>query len=334
MLFAQSLQCAPIFVYPVFIMSIVVCALYKFTALPDYRERREPLFDEMERLGVKGTLLLAPEGINGTIAGTRSAIDGLLRYLMAQQPFAALDYKESFESDMPFYRTKVKLKKEIVTLGIPGIDPLQVVGSYVEPEDWNALISDPDVTLVDTRNYYEYDVGSFKRALDPRTDSFRDFPDYVKSHLDPAKHKKVAMFCTGGIRCEKSTALLKQQGFEEVYHLKGGILNYLEKVPSEQSLWQGECYVFDNRVTVNHALEKGSYDLCHGCRHPISGADKLSPLFEQGVCCARCHNLLTPDQRLRFEERQRQIDLAKARNEPHIGRPPTERQKRSQQGLK
>ncbi|WP_390594743.1 rhodanese-related sulfurtransferase [Simiduia litorea] len=315
-------------------MSVVVCALYKFVSLPDFKARREPLYDEMERLGVKGTLLLAAEGINGTVAGTRESIDGLLSYLMAQSPFATLDYKESFEQEMPFYRTKVKLKKEIVTMGIEGIDPLRVVGSYVEPEAWNALISDPEVTLVDTRNYYEYQVGSFKGALDPNTESFRDFPEYVKSHLDPAKNKKVAMFCTGGIRCEKSTALLKEQGFEEVYHLKGGILNYLEKVPAEESLWQGECYVFDNRVTVNHALEKGTYDLCHGCRHPITEADKLSPLFEQGISCARCHDLLTPEQRLRFEERQRQIDLAKLRNEVHIGRAPTERQRKSQQRTK
>lgn len=310
-------------------MSFVVCALYKFVALPEYRSLREPLLEEMARLGVKGTLLLASEGINGTVAGERAAIDGLLGYLKAKPAFAELECKESYEETMPFYRTKVKLKKEIVTMGVPGIDPRQVVGTYVEPEDWNQLISDPEVTLVDTRNYYEYEVGSFKGALDPATESFRDFPAYVKANLDPAKHKKVAMFCTGGIRCEKSTALLKEQGFEEVYHLKGGILNYLEKVPESQSLWQGECYVFDNRVAVNHALQKGSYDLCHGCRHPITEADKQSPQFQQGVCCPRCHHQLTDEQRRRFEERQRQIELAKQRNDVHIGRAPTERQRRA-----
>ncbi len=310
-------------------MSYVVCALYKFVSLPNYRALREPLLAEMTRLGVKGTLLLASEGINGTVAGTRAGIDDLLLYLKAKPAFATLDTKESFEDEMPFYRTKVKLKKEIVTMGVPGIDPQEVVGTYVEPEDWNALISDPEVTLIDTRNYYEYEVGSFKGALDPATESFREFPEYVKTHLDPKKHKKVAMFCTGGIRCEKSTALLKSQGFEEVYHLKGGILNYLEKVPETDSLWQGECYVFDNRVAVNHALQRGSYDLCHGCRHPITEADKQSAKFEQGVCCPRCHHLLTEEQRRRFEERQRQIELAKMRNDVHIGRAPTERQQRA-----
>ncbi|AFU97609.1 rhodanese-related sulfurtransferase [Simiduia agarivorans] len=312
-------------------MTAVVCALYKFVTLPEYESLREPLRLEMERLGVKGTLLLASEGINGTVAGSREAIDGLLAYLKAIPAFAELDYKESYEDAVPFYRTKVKLKKEIVTMGVEGIDPRQVVGTYVEPEDWNALISDPDVTLVDTRNYYEYEVGSFKGAINPETESFREFPSYVAKTLDPAKHKKVAMFCTGGIRCEKSTALLKQQGFEEVYHLKGGILKYLEKVPAEQSLWNGECYVFDNRVTVNHALEKGSFDLCHGCRHPITDKDKQSPHYEEGVACPRCHDSLSPDQRRRFSERQRQIQIAKARNEAHIGRAPTERQLKSGQ---
>lgn len=312
-------------------MTAVVCALYKFVTLPDYESLREPLRLEMERLGVKGTLLLASEGINGTVAGSREAIDGLLAYLKAIPALAELDYKESYEDAVPFYRTKVKLKKEIVTMGVEGIDPRQVVGTYVEPEDWNALISDPEVTLVDTRNYYEYEVGSFKGAINPETESFREFPSYVAETLDPAKHKKVAMFCTGGIRCEKSTALLKQQGFEEVYHLKGGILKYLEKVPEEQSLWKGECYVFDNRVTVNHALEKGSFDLCHGCRHPITEQDKQSPLYEEGVACPRCHDSLSQDQRRRFAERQRQIRIAKARNEAHIGRAPTERQRKSGQ---
>lgn len=309
-------------------MTAVVCALYKFVALPDYVARRDPLLAEMNRLDVKGTLLLASEGINGTVSGSREAIDALLTYLRAQEPFKDIDSKESFEQAVPFYRTKVKLKREIVTLGVEGIDPRRVVGTYVEPQDWNALISDPDVTLVDTRNHYEYDVGTFAGALNPNTESFRDFPEYVKTNLDPSKNKKVAMFCTGGIRCEKSTALLKEQGFDEVYHLKGGILKYLEEVPEQDSLWRGECFVFDNRVTVNHQLEKGSFDQCHGCRFPITEEDKKSPRYQVGVACPRCYDKLSDDQRTRFNERQRQIELAKQRDEVHIGRAPTERQQR------
>jgi len=220
---------------------------------------------------------------------------------------------------MPFYRTRVKLKKEIVTMGVEGIDPNHVVGTYVEPKDWNALISDPDVTLIDTRNDYETKIGTFKNALDPHTDSFRQFPDYVKKELDPKTNKKVAMFCTGGIRCEKSTAYLKELGYEEVFHLQGGILKYLEEVPEEESLWQGECFVFDNRVSVNHQLEKGKYDMCHGCRLPISDEDKKSPHYQQGVCCANCYDTISEQQKQRFIEREKQMKLAKDRGESHIG---------------
>lgn len=297
----------------------VVCAMYKFVTLDDYQELRQPLFDEMTRLGVKGTLLLAKEGINGTIAGTREGIDGVLAWLNNDPRIAGIIYKESFEDSNPFYRTKVKLKKEIVTMGVNGIDPKHIVGTYVKPQDWNALISRDDVVLIDTRNDYEYDVGTFEGAVNPNTKTFRELPQYVAENLDPAKHKKVAMFCTGGIRCEKSTAYLKEQGFEEVYHLEGGILKYLEEVPEEQTMWKGECFVFDNRITVNHKLEKGEYDACHACRRPILEADKQRPEYEQGISCHHCINEYTDEQRERFRERERQIQLAKERGETHIG---------------
>ena len=305
---------------------VVVAALYKFVALPDYRELREPLLDACIAAGVKGTLLLAEEGINGTIAGSREAIDTILKYLKADDRLADIEHKESLDETIPFYRMKVKLKKEIVTMGVGGIDPNSLVGHYVEAKDWNALISDPDVTVIDTRNDYECNIGSFEGAVNPNTTTFREMPDYVKNNLDPAKNKKVAMFCTGGIRCEKSTAYMLSQGFEEVYHLKGGILKYLEEVPKEQSLWQGECFVFDNRVAVDHDLNVGSYDQCHGCRHPITEEQKRSPHYQKGVCCPLCYDDLTDDQKQRFAERQKQIDLAKARNEQHIGAPPPKRQ--------
>ena len=249
---------------------VIVAALYKFVALPDYRELREPLLDVCLNVGVKGTLLLATEGINGTIAGSRLAIDEVLAYLKSDTRFNDINHKESLDSELPFYRMKVKLKKEIVTMGREGIDPKMLVGHYVQPQDWNALITDPEVTVIDTRNYYECDIGSFEGAINPQTTTFKEIPAFVDQQLDPAVHKKVAMFCTGGIRCEKSTAYLLEKGFDEVFHLKGGVLKYLEEVPKEQSLWRGECFVFDNRVAVDHDLNVGSYDQCHGCRHPIT----------------------------------------------------------------
>jgi UPF0176 protein len=305
---------------------VIVAALYKFVALPDYRELREPLLDVCLNAGVKGTLLLATEGINGTIAGSRLAIDEVLAYLKSDARFNDIDHKESLDSELPFYRMKVKLKKEIVTMGREGIDPKMLVGHYVEPQDWNALITDPEVTVIDTRNHYECDIGSFEGAINPQTTTFKEMPAFVDQQLDPAKHKKVAMFCTGGIRCEKSTAYLLEQGFDEVYHLKGGILKYLEEVPAEKSLWQGECFVFDNRVAVDHDLNVGSYDQCHGCRHPITEAQKSSPHYQRGVCCPLCYDQLTIDQKERFAERQKQIDLAADRNESHIGAAPPKRQ--------
>ncbi|MFO7552084.1 MAG: rhodanese-related sulfurtransferase [Haliea sp.] len=307
----------------------VVAALYRFVTLDDYRELREPLLDECLAAGVKGTLLLAAEGINGTIAGTREGIDRVLAWLRSDPRLAALEHKESVDDEMPFYRMKVKLKREIVTLGVAGIDPNRVVGTYVAPRDWNALVNDPEVVLIDTRNRYEYDIGTFRGAIDPATTSFREFPRYVRENLDPARHKKVAMFCTGGIRCEKASAYMLQEGFEEVYHLQGGILKYLEEVPEAESTWEGECFVFDNRVAVNHRLEKGRYDQCHGCRHPITAQDKASDRYQQGVCCPHCYDSLTEDQKARFAERQKQIELAAQRGEQHVGAPPPARQLRA-----
>ncbi len=298
---------------------VVVCALYKFVALPHFESIRAPLLAHMENAEIRGTLLLAKEGINGTVAGSQQAIDGLLAWLATQEGLADIVCKFSFDEDMPFYRTKVKLKKEIVTMGVEGIDPREVVGTYVKPKDWNALISDPEVLLVDTRNDYEVKIGTFKDAVNPVTETFREFPDYVKENLDPTKHKKVAMFCTGGIRCEKSTAYLKEQGFEDVYHLEGGILKYLEEVKPEQSMWEGECFVFDNRVAVNHDLEKGIYDQCNACRMPITQEEMQSEAYVQGVSCPHCIDKISDEQRQRFIERERQVQLAKQRGEAHIG---------------
>jgi UPF0176 protein len=299
--------------------NVVVCALYRFVTLEDYQEIKAPLLNFMLEQDLRGTLLLAHEGINGTVAGSRDAINALLAFLGKDPRLAKVNYKESFVDEMPFLRTRVKLKKEIVTMGVEGIDPKRVVGTYVQAKDWNALISDPDVLLVDTRNDYEVQVGTFKHALNPNTESFREFPQYVKDNLDPTKNKKVAMFCTGGIRCEKSTAYLKEQGFEEVYHLEGGILKYLEEVPEQESLWEGECFVFDERVTVNHALEKGNYDQCNACRMPITEQDKLSDHYQHGISCPHCFEKSTPEQKARFQEREKQMMLAAQRGEAHIG---------------
>ena len=298
---------------------IVVCALYKFVTLENYQALRQPIQDVMEKNHVRGTLLLANEGINGTIAGSRHAIDTVITWLKSDPRLIELECKESITSVIPFNRTKVKLKKEIVTMGIEGIDPKQVVGTYVNAQDWNSLIDDPEVLVIDTRNDYEFQVGTFKNAINPNTQSFREFPQYVKENLDSDKHKKVAMFCTGGIRCEKSTAFLKQQGFDEVYHLKGGILKYLEEMPIESTLWEGECFVFDERVTVNHHLEKGSYDQCNACRLPITEVDKISDKYQQGVSCPHCFDKVTLEQRARFSEREKQMALAKKRGESHLG---------------
>ena len=300
-------------------MSHIVCALYKFVSLENYESLRQPLITFMKEHEVCGTLLLAHEGINGTVSASRESIDLLLHWLEKQPGLDSIVVKESTSEEKPFKRTKVKLKKEIVTMGIENIDPKKVVGTYVEPKNWNDLINDPDVLLIDTRNEYEYKVGTFKNAVNPKTESFSEFPEFVKNNLSVEKHKKVAMFCTGGIRCEKSTAYLKEQGFEEVYHLKGGILKYLEEVPKEETTWQGECFVFDDRVTVDHDLNPGSYKQCNACRLPITEADQQSEKYVQGVSCPYCFDSTSPEQKARYQEREKQISLAKARGEEHIG---------------
>jgi UPF0176 protein len=297
---------------------IVIAALYRFVRLDSFESLRQPLLQFMLDNQVRGTLLLAAEGINGTVAGSEASIMRLLDYLREDGRLRDLDYKLSYDDEIPFYRSRVKLKREIVTMGVDDIDPAQG-GTYVEPRDWNALISDPEVTLIDTRNDYESAIGSFDGAILPETTTIREFPAYVKQHLDNDKQRKVAMFCTGGIRCEKSTAYLRQQGFDEVYHLRGGILKYLEEVPEAESKWHGECFVFDNRVSVNHALEKGSYDQCHACRRPITRQDMLSDKYQPGVSCPACHETHSDDDRARYREREKQVRLARERGELHIG---------------
>ena len=299
--------------------NITVCALYKFVRLENFSALKPTLLSVMEENQVKGTLLLALEGINGTIAGSKAGIDKVLEFLNADERLVGVSYKCSYHQENPFQRTKVKLKKEIVTMGVEGIDPNLTVGTYVKPKDWNALISDPEVLLIDTRNDYEVEIGTFENAVNPNTETFREFPEYVAKNLDKTKHKKVAMFCTGGIRCEKSTAYLKEQGFEDVYHLEGGVLNYLEEVPEQETMWQGECFVFDGRVAVNHSLKRGQYDQCFACRYPITEEEKTSEHYVKGVSCHRCYDKYSDEQRSRFQEREKQINLAKARGEEHIG---------------
>jgi UPF0176 protein len=300
--------------------SFRVAALYRFVRLDRYEELRAPLAAFCCGRGIKGTLLIAREGINGTVAGSEAAIADLIAHLEAMPEFAGLDVKYSAAGEMPFRRMKVRLKREIVTMGVPDIDPLAGAGAYVDPGDWNALIADPDTVVVDTRNGYEVALGSFAGAIDPQTESFRDFPDWVARNRDALDGKKVAMFCTGGIRCEKATAYVKSQGIDEVFHLKGGILKYLEEVPAEESLWRGECFVFDERVSVAHGLEVGEAELCRACRHPLTAADRLSPKFAEGVSCERCYDSRTEADRARYAERHRQVELAAARGaRPHIG---------------
>jgi UPF0176 protein len=297
--------------------------LYRFTRFDDCEGLRQPLDDICQQTGVRGTLLLAPEGINGTIAGSKEAISAVLEHIRALPGCFDLDVKLSTSAAMPFHRTKVRVKKEIVTMGQEGVDPSEGVGTYVEPEDWNALISDPDTIVIDTRNNYEVSVGTFAGAINPQTVSFRDFPAWFRASrealLGPGKPPKVAMFCTGGIRCEKSTAFLKSEGVEEVHHLKGGILNYLETVPETESLWHGECFVFDERVAVGHGLAPGSHELCRACRRPVSQEGRASPFFEAGASCASCHAERTDEDRESYRERHRQEALAAARGQSHVG---------------
>ena len=298
---------------------ITICALYKFTRLDDFEKIQKPLKKFMELLNVRGTLLLAREGINGTIAGEKTNIEEVLAYLESDKRLADISYKYSYSVKPPFKRLKVKLKKEIVTLGISDIDPTHSSGTYVKPSDWNEFINDPEVILIDTRNNYEYEIGSFKGAINPNTETFREFPSYTKNNLEKYRNKKIAMFCTGGIRCEKSTAYLKSEGFENVYHLQGGILKYLEEIEEAESLWEGECFVFDDRVAVKHKLELGKYDQCHACRFPITEEDKKHPHYEKGASCPRCYGTKNSSQVSRYREREKQVQLSKARGESHIG---------------
>ncbi|MCL4116139.1 UNVERIFIED_CONTAM: hypothetical protein GTU68_043879 [Idotea baltica] len=298
---------------------IVVAALYHFTKFADHKSLQAPLQAVCKSNGVKGSLLLAFEGINGTIAGPRDGIDNVLAAIRALPGCADFEHKESFASEMPFNRMKVKLKKEIVTMGQPNVDPTANVGNYVDATDWNDLITRDDVVVIDTRNDYEVAIGTFDGAIDPKTKSFGEFPAWWEENKQRFHNKKVAMFCTGGIRCEKSTNYLLGEGVEDVYHLKGGILKYLEEVPQEKSTWDGECFVFDSRVSVKHGLEEGKYDLCHACRMPLAPDDFNRPEFEKGVSCHQCIDTTSDARKTRFRERQKQVELAKSRGKHHIG---------------
>ena len=305
----------------------LTAALYKFVELPDFAELQAPLLACCEAHGVKGTLLLAAEGINGTIAGLPEGVHAVLAFLRNDPRLAFLEHKEAHANKMSFYRMKVRLKREIVTLGVPDVHPALMAGHYVKPQDWNDLIAEPGLVLVDTRNDYEVAIGTFKGALNPATHSFSELPGWVDKEMAEGgklaavngKKPKVAMFCTGGIRCEKSTAFLRAKGFDEVYHLEGGVLKYLETMPQENSAWQGECFVFDERVSVGHGLNPGDFTLCRSCRDPLSAQDRQSPLYELGVSCAHCYARTTDEQKHGYRERQRQVSLAEARQESHIG---------------
>ncbi len=298
---------------------LTVAALYKFTPFPDAAALRAPLLAACEEAGVKGTLLLAAEGINGTIAGSRAGIDAVLAHIRSLPGCADLDWKESGAETMPFGRMKVRLKREIVTMGVPSADPTAAVGHYVEPSAWNELISAPDVAVIDTRNDYEVAIGTFEGAVDPGTRSFRDFPAWWRENAHRFHNKRIAMFCTGGIRCEKSTNFLLSEGVEDVFHLRGGILKYLEEVPEDESLWLGQCFVFDQRVSLGHGLKPGGLETCAACRRPITAADKAHPAYEEGASCPHCVAEYSDADRDRFRERHRQMLLAAGRGERHLG---------------
>lgn len=297
----------------------IVSALYKFAPLQDLEALQQAIRSIAMENGVLGSLLLADEGINGTIATpTRAGMDNMLNYLRKIPGLSDLEHKESGADHAPFLRLKIRLKKEIVTIGVPEASPTKTVGTYVAPADWNALISDPDVLVLDTRNDYEVAIGTFKNAVDPDLKTFRAFPEFVRKNLHNQKHKKVAMFCTGGIRCEKASSLMKLMGFDEVYHLKGGILKYLEEIPAEQSLWNGECFVFDQRVSVGNGLKAGSYAVCTGCRWPLDADDLKSQKYIPDIACPHCHDSLTPEKKQGLTERLKQIKLAKERGDKHV----------------
>ncbi len=301
---------------------VTICAYYKFQTLNDPEAIKAKLLRFCKTHKIKGLTLLGDEGINGTMAGTDVAMSAFRAYVETDLGVAAIDWKTSHAAEMPFMRLKVKVKSEIVTSGVPNeADPNKGTGEYLEPAAWNALISQKDTVVVDVRNDFEVQMGTFDNARNPRTTSFREFAAYVDTELAPHKDKPIAMCCTGGIRCEKSTAYLKSKGFKDVYHLKGGILRYLEEMPQDKTLWKGECFVFDERVSVGHDMKPGTYELCHGCRFPINASDKESPDFEEGVTCPHCVNTRTDEQKSRARERQHQIQIARNHQRLHMGDP-------------
>ncbi len=295
-----------------------VATFYKFTTLEDFSSLQKPIESCCKDNDVRGIILLAREGINSTIAGPKEGVLRVLEFLKSDQRLADLAWKESSSPTQPFRKLRVRLKKEIVTMGVEGIDPARLVGTYVKPEEWNALINDPNVIVVDTRTDYEVEIGTFKNAVNPNIISFGELPQWLHENINNEEQPRVAMFCTGGIRCEKSTAYLKEANLDEVYHLEGGILKYLEQIPEEESLWEGQCFVFDERVSVGHGLEVGEYELCRACRFPINQDDKSSPHFLLGVSCPRCYDQTSHTQKSRFAERQKQIELARERGECHV----------------
>jgi len=298
-------------------------AFYQFVSLENIDQLQAFILKFCQKNGIKGTILLASEGINGTISADEKKIQKFIEFIKEdsffKNNFKNLEHKESWASKNPFYRMKVRLKKEIVALGVDGISPTKKVGEYVNPEDWNKLINDPNTIVIDTRNNYEVDIGTFKNSINPKTDTFREFPSYVDENLNNNEIKKVAMFCTGGIRCEKATSLMLEKGFKDVYHLKGGILKYLESIPEEESLWEGECFVFDQRVAVTHGLDEGQYDQCYACRHPLSTKEIESDQYTKGISCPYCFNKLSDKKKAGVTERQKQIMLSKSKGENHIG---------------
>tara|TARA_Y100000748_G_scaffold164849_1_gene137902 strand:- start:389 stop:1309 length:921 start_codon:yes stop_codon:yes gene_type:complete len=296
-----------------------IISFYKFMKFSSYTLFEKNIRNFCVKKNIKGTVLLAEEGINATMAGSREAISALLTFLKQDVRFDDIDYKKSFADEIPFHRFKIKIKKEIVTLGQEGVEPNITTGVHVDPNDWNSLISDPELILIDTRNKYEYQIGSFKKAISPNTKNFRDFPAFIKKTLSSKKNKKIALFCTGGIRCEKASSYMIKEGFKKVYQLHGGILNYIKKVDSEESLWEGECFVFDSRVSVDNELAEGKYEQCFACRRPLSAQDMKSSEYQKGISCPKCINEKSEKKKESFRERQRQVELAEERNDKHIG---------------
>ncbi len=296
-----------------------VIAFYHFTQFSEPKKLQSGLSEECSANNIRGTILLANEGINGTISGSNDAINKIIRYIRKLPNCNDITFKKSFASSLPFKRLKVRLKREIVTMGQPNVNPSAGTGHYVHPSDWDDFISDRDVVLIDTRNDYEVSIGTFKGAINPETRSFREFPQWWENNKKAFSGKKIAMFCTGGIRCEKSTNFLLNQGEKDVFHLDGGILKYLENNSTEKSHWQGECFVFDSRVSVGFGLREGRYNLCFACRRPIQPEDIKRPEYETGVSCHQCSEEYSENDRKRFRERQKQISIAKKRGELHIG---------------